>query len=153
MRFDYYPHCNMSSNFQMFVQVLWQSNIPFLALCLHKIEEYQRKGGTEPEQDPPPSRTSPQVLCLPFVCGKLQSKDNFNQRNEHIYRQRKTAKGDWIIIMYSLSISRTFSSFSRAIDNILSYILWLCPIDTALQMPGGRSYLPDDQTTHDISCH
>ena len=72
--------------------------------------EWGKKKKTLPfqtEQDPmvfapspPPSR----VLCLPFVCGKLKSKNTFNQRNENIKKQRKTVKGDQIIIMYSLSV-------------------------------------------------
>ena len=49
--FDYYPHCVISSNFQMFVQVIWKL-IPFLVLYLSllRIEDYQGKGGTETEQ-------------------------------------------------------------------------------------------------------
>ena len=44
------------------------------------------------------------VLNLPFICGKLQPNDKFNQRNENTEKQRKTVKGDKIIIIYSLSI-------------------------------------------------
>ena len=49
--FDYYPHCVISSNFQMFVQVIWKL-IPCLVLYLSllRIEDYQGKGGTETEQ-------------------------------------------------------------------------------------------------------
>ena len=44
------------------------------------------------------------VLSLPFICGKLQPKNKFNQRSENSEKQRKTVKGDKIIIIYSLSI-------------------------------------------------
>ena len=69
--FDYYTHCNMSSNFQMFVQVQWKF-IAFLIqyLFLLKIEEYQRKSGIETEQDSM-ILASPHVFCLLFACGKL----------------------------------------------------------------------------------
>ena len=35
-----------------------------------------------------------QVLCLPFVYGKLQLKNKFNQRSEKAQKQRKPVKRD-----------------------------------------------------------
>jgi len=43
--------------------------------------------------------------CLPFVCGKLQSKDKCIQRNENMQKQRKTApsrpNNNNVVIKYS----------------------------------------------------
>ena len=63
----------MSSNFQMFVQVLCKF-VAFLVLYLSllKIEEYQRKGGNRERAglyDPHP--LTHHVFCLPFACRKL----------------------------------------------------------------------------------
>ena len=58
-------------------------------------------------------------------------------------KQRKTVKGDQIIIMQSLKKSRTFGFFSRAKDN-LSHILWAA-LQTLTAPPGRRSYLHGDQ--------
>ena len=46
----------------------------------------------------------PHILGIPFVYGKLQPKNKFNQRSENSEKQRKTVQGDKIIIIYSLSI-------------------------------------------------
>ena len=40
------------------------------------------------------------VLSLPFACGKkIQPKNKFNQ-SEKMWKQRKTVKGDQIIILF-----------------------------------------------------
>lgn len=41
-------------------------------------------------------------------------------------KERRTVKRDQVIIMYPLNIVRTFTFFSRAIDNIMS--LNLCDV-------------------------
>ena len=48
--------------------------------------------------------TPANVLCLPLVCRKLESRSKFNQRNKIMQKQRKSVKGDQITIMSSLSI-------------------------------------------------
>ena len=61
----------------------------------------------ETEQNPVTLAAPPRlVLCLPFTCGKLESKNTLNQRNVNMWKQKKTVKGDHIIIMYSLNIVR-----------------------------------------------
>ena len=49
-----------------------------------------------------PCPTPPHVLRPPFVHGKLEPKNMYNQRNEKMQKQRKTVKGAQIIIMQSL---------------------------------------------------
>ena len=48
---------------------------------------------------------APHVLGLPFVCGKT-SKNKSNQRSENMQKQRKTAKGNQIIIVLILSTAK-----------------------------------------------
>ena len=46
-----------------------------------------------------PYGTFPPILCLPLVCGKCQSKNKFNQRNEKTQKERRIVKGDQRVIM------------------------------------------------------
>ena len=62
------------------------------------------------------------VFCLPFACVKLWSKNSLigEVRNAEI---KENSQRRQKIMMQSLSAVSDFSSFSRAIDNILSHIL------------------------------
>ena len=76
-------------------------------------------GDVETEKDP--MVLVSHALCIPFVYGGTLTK--FNQRSENRQKWRKTGKGDHIKRVWSLNTVKDLSS-SRAIDNILSRILW-----------------------------
>ena len=66
---------------------------------------------------------------MSFICllsiGEKIAKDELNQKNKEIQRQRKTVKQAQIIIVWSLSKVKDFKGLTllRAVDNILSHVL------------------------------
>ena len=81
--FDYYPYCNMSSNFHMFAQVLWNF-IAFQVLyqSLFKIEEHQRKGGIETAGLPTllPMENFSQRISLIRELRNVETKENCQKK-------------------------------------------------------------------------
>ena len=67
-----------------------------LGPCADQGQLWQCGCGIETEKDcmvlGPPPHSPHHVLCLPFACGKLQSKDKFNQRSEKCWNKAKQSK-------------------------------------------------------------
>ena len=91
------------------------------------------------------------VLCLPFPV------ENFSQRISLIRKVRNAETKENSLrrlnnnVVIKHSQGRTFSSFSRAIDNILSHILWAVLSILKLQVEKLTTWWPD--CVQDMSYH